>query len=97
VQFLTTAYDGQDAEAMNRRLAVRQSHLELTERLQLQRIHLFGAAILDETGKMIGSILVSESKDRAALEEWLKIEPYVTGGVWEKIEIQPCRVAPSFS
>jgi uncharacterized protein YciI len=91
------AYDGQDAEALNRRLAVRQSHLELTERLQLQRIHLFGAAILDETGKMIGSMLVSEFKDRAALEEWLKIEPYVTGGVWEKIEIQPCRVAPSFS
>jgi hypothetical protein len=26
----------------------------------------------------------------------LQTEPYVTGGVWQSIDVEPCRVGPSF-
>jgi len=41
-------------------------------------------------------MLICNFKDRQELDEWLKIEPYVIRRVWEKIEVQPCRVGPSF-
>lgn len=33
-----------------------------------------------------------EFPDRAALEEYLKNEPYVAEGVWQKAEIEPMNV-----
>ena len=52
-----------------------------------------GGAILDDTGAMIGSATIVEFPDRAALDAWLARDPYVTGGVWQKIEVRPFRVA----
>ena len=40
--------------------------------------------------------MVVDFADRAELDQWLKVEPYVTGDVWRKIEVAPCRVAPMF-
>jgi hypothetical protein len=54
---------------------------------------LSGGAILDEEGKMIGSMIVYEFPDRESLDERLKDEPYIINGVWEKIEIKPFRLA----
>jgi uncharacterized protein YciI len=50
--------------------------------------------LLDEDGKMKGSALVMEFPDRAALEEYLKNEPYVTSGVWQKIDVEAMNVVP---
>jgi uncharacterized protein YciI len=41
---------------------------------------------------MKGSALVMEFPDRAALEEYLKNEPYVTSGVWQKIDVEAMNV-----
>ena len=30
---------------------------------------------------------------REELEAWLEADPYVTGGVWQEIEVQPYRPA----
>lgn len=30
------------------------------------------------------------------VHKWLAMEPYVTGDVWRKIDIKPCRVGLSF-
>jgi hypothetical protein len=38
-------------------------------------------------------MIVYEFPDRQSLDERLKDEPYITGDVWEKIEIQPFRHA----
>lgn len=57
---------------------------------------LFGVAILDDADKMIGSMLVCDFESRSELDEWLLIEPYVTGAVWKDIQVQPCKVGPSF-
>jgi hypothetical protein len=42
---------------------------------------------------MIGSMIVYEFPDRAALDEMLKNESYITGKVWEKVEVMPFRHA----
>jgi len=93
MQFLLIAYDGTDAEAPQRRLKVRGDHLEKIDGLKKTGEFLFGGAILDEAGNMIGSMIVYEFPDRQSLDKKLKEEPYITGGVWKKIEIQPFRLA----
>jgi uncharacterized protein YciI len=93
MQFLLTAYDGKDAAAPERRLKVRGEHLEKIASLKKSGEFLFGGAILSEEGKMIGSMIVYEFPDRKSLDEKLKDEPYITERVWEKIEIQPFRLA----
>jgi uncharacterized protein YciI len=93
MQFLLTAYDGTDSGAPARRLKVRPVHLELVEKLKNSGEFLFGGAILDDNGQMIGSMIVYEFPDRKSLDEWLKQEPYIYGKVWEKITIVPFRRA----
>jgi uncharacterized protein len=91
MQFLLIAFDGTDAEALDRRLKVRGEHLDKIALLKKSGEFLFGGAILNDDGKMIGSMIVYEFPDRQSLDEMLKKEPYVTGKVWEKIEIHPFR------
>jgi uncharacterized protein YciI len=93
MQFLLIAYDGTDAGALERRLKVREDHLNKIAILKKEGEFLFGGAILDDTGKMIGSMIVYEFPDRQSLDAKLKDEPYITEGVWKKVEIQPFRHA----
>jgi uncharacterized protein YciI len=96
MQYIVKAYDGTDEKAMERGLAVREQHLKSVETNYREGKHLYGAAILDDSGKMIGSMMVVEYATREELDQWLEVEPYVVGKVWDKIEIEPCRVAPIF-
>ncbi len=96
MQFLVIGYDGADEEALARRLAVREAHIALGDKMRDAGNMLYGAAILDDHGKMIGSVLICEFDSQTGLEHWLKDEPYVTGNVWQKIEIRQCKVGPSF-
>lgn len=93
MQFLLVAYDGTDSGALERRMKVRGYHFERIDVLKKNNEFVFGGAILDETGKMIGSMIVYDFPDRKSLDESLKNEPYITGGVWEKIDIRPFRHA----
>ena len=96
MQYIVTGFDGTDEKAMDRRLAVREEHLESVKKRFEAGEHLYGAAMLDDAGKMIGSMMVVEYPSREELDKRLKNEPYVTGDVWRKIEIKPCKVAPLF-
>jgi len=96
MQYIVIGYDGTDEKAMDRRMAAREEHLKSVERRFKAGEHIYGAALLDDNGKMIGSMMVVDYPSREALDEWLKNEPYVLGDVWRKIEIKPCRVAPIF-
>jgi len=93
MQFLLLAYDGTDAGAQDRRLKIRQEHLDKIEKLKKTGEFLFGGAILNDNGQMIGSMIVYDFPDRASLDKKLKDEPYIYGKVWEKIEIRPFRHA----
>jgi uncharacterized protein YciI len=93
MQFLLTAYDGTDGEASGRRLSARPEHLDRIRDLKKSGEFLFGGAILDGNGNMIGSMIVFEFPDRETMDERLKDEPYIYASVWKKIEIVPFRLA----
>ncbi|MGB8960457.1 MAG: YciI family protein [Pseudonocardiaceae bacterium] len=95
MQFMLLGYDGKDGNALGRRLAARERHLELGDQLAAEGKLHFAAAILDTEGTMIGSMLALEFPSRAEFDAWLTIEPYVTGDVWREIEISPVRIARS--
>jgi uncharacterized protein YciI len=97
MQFLVIGHDGTDEHALSRRMAVREAHIALGDKLRDAGKMLYGAAILDDHGKMTGSVLICEFDSRAELDQWLKEEPYVKGDVWKEIEVQPCKVGPSFA
>jgi uncharacterized protein YciI len=96
MQFLVCGYDGMDGEALERRLRVRDDHIALGDKLVERGNMLFGVALLDGD-RMIGSALVVDFPSREAVDEWLEAEPYVVGNVWQRIEVTPCRVGPSFT
>ena len=88
MQFLIKAYDGEGM--LDKRMEVRSRHLEGMKALGKQIICAGG--LLDESGKMKGSALVMEFSDRAALDVYLKNEPYAVEGVWQKIEVETMNV-----
>lgn len=87
MQFIITAYDFEDDDAINRRLASREAHLAGIEKMVKEGTFLSGGAILDIDGKMIGSSAHVEFADRSQVEEWIKHDPYTTGKVWDKVQI----------
>ena len=93
MQFLLVAFDGTDHEALERRMKARPRHLENVAVLKKRGEFLLGGAILDDQGKMIGSMIVYEFPDRALLDKCLENEPYIINKVWEKIDIRPYRLA----
>ncbi len=96
MQFIVTAYDGKDSEAPARRAAVRKDHIELGNKMRADGKVIFGVALLNDSDEMIGSVYIVEFENKAELDQWLEIEPYVKGNVWKDIKIEPCRVGPSF-
>ena len=88
MQFLVTAHDGENM--LDKRMAVRPRHLEGMAKLGEHVVCAGG--LLDGEGKMKGSVLILDFEDRAALDDYLKNEPYVVERVWEKIEIETVNV-----
>ena len=84
MQFLIKAYDGEGM--LEKRMEVRPRHLEGMKALGQQIICAGG--LLDDEGKMKGSALVMEFENCAALDDYLKNEPYVIEGVWKKVEVE---------
>ena len=93
MQFLIVAYDGKDTGAPGRRMAAREAHLAGARRRKAEGYTVAGGAILDDEGRMIGSAAIVDYPSRAELDAWLKTDPYVTGGVWVDIQVQPFRQA----
>ncbi len=93
MQFLITAYDGTDADALNRRLAARELHLAGAAALKKAGHLIAGGAILNDADQMIGSSMFVEFASRDELDAWLKQDPYVTGDVWRDITVQTIRLA----
>ena len=92
-QYVVIAYDGTDAAALDRRMAVRPAHLENVKPMVAAGQLVAGGAILDEAGKMVGSVVICDFAEKADFDHWLNTDPYITGKVWQKIEVKPFRLA----
>ena len=88
MQFVITAYDG--AGILAKRMEVRPLHLEGMERLKK---HLIAAGgLLDDEGKLKGSVLIMEFESREEVDEYLTNEIYVKEHVWERITVERMNV-----
>ena len=88
MQFVITAHDGENM--LERRLAVRVRHLENMTKVKGKV--LCAGGLLDEEGKMKGSVLVIDFESRGLLDEYLETEPYITEHVWETVEVERMNV-----
>ncbi len=88
MQFLIKAYDGEGM--LEKRMEVRPRHLEGMKALGKQIICAGG--LLDDSGKMKGSVLIVDFSDRNALNDYLEHETYVIEGVWQIIEVEMLNV-----
>lgn len=95
MQFLVLGYDAGDEQAPERRLAAREAHLAHFKAAVEQGAFLYGSAILDDAGKMVGSLIICEFPSRQELQErWLDHEPYILGNVWQRVEVHRAQVPP---
>lgn len=92
-QYLVTAYDYTDTEALQRRMNVRPHHLDAAKDLKASGNYVLGGAILNEDGKMIGSVMILQFETEEALNAWKQNEPYITQKIWESVDVKPFRVA----
>lgn len=93
MEFMVIARDGTDTEAPARRASVRNTHLAFIQPYVDRGEVLVGGAMLDAVGGMVGSCVLCDFETREQLNGWLRNDPYVTGGVWEDIEVIPFRTA----
>ena len=88
MQYIIKAYDGEGM--LDKRMEIRPRHLEGIERIKEHVICAGG--LLDDEGKMKGSVLIMEYESREQLDEYLANEPYVQENVWQKIEVERMNV-----
>lgn len=92
-QYLIIAQDGTDENALDRRMAVRPSHLEKARELKSNDNFIIGGAILNTNEQMAGSVMIVQFESDNALNAWLSTEPYINGKVWEKYEVKRIKLA----
>jgi len=92
-QYVIIAQDGKDEEALERRKSIRPVHLAGAKKLKENNNFILGGAILDEHGNMCGSVMMVQFENESEFKNWYTNEPYITGGVWQEIEVKPFRVA----
>ncbi len=71
----------------------RPAHFENARKLKASGNFIIGGAILNDEGKMIGSMMVVQFETKEQWQQWLDTEPYITSKVWEKMDIRPFKVA----
>ncbi|KAI9502489.1 hypothetical protein GGI25_002668 [Coemansia spiralis] len=83
--FVVIIDDHKDAEALNRRLSVRQMHLAEATSRRKGGFLVSGGAILDShaSGKMIGSALICSAESEEQVVQMLMSDPYTVGKAWD--------------
>jgi uncharacterized protein YciI len=92
IQYLVIAKDYQNA--LEKRLAVREQHLQRAKGAKKDGFILFGGATLSESNIMDGSMMVFEANSQDEVEAFLSQDPYVKGKVWESWTIKQFKLAP---
>ncbi|MGE4529381.1 MAG: YciI family protein [Rhodospirillaceae bacterium] len=82
--FAVTCLDKPDSLAL--RLANRDAHLAFAK---AQPFIIGGPLLSDDGQTMIGSLLVIEAPDRAALDVLLAADPYAKAGLFQSVTIHP--------
>ena len=88
MQYIIRAYDGENM--LDKRMEVRPRHLENMGKINGKVICAGG--LLDEEGKMKGSVMILEFEEVKFLDDYLASEPYILEKVWEKVDVESINV-----
>ncbi|EJD08492.1 uncharacterized protein FOMMEDRAFT_131233 [Fomitiporia mediterranea MF3/22] len=98
-QFLAYCPDKSDEGLLQRRLSVRERHLENAKKLGTDGIIKFGRAFVSPESvaspnaeqKMVGSLIIYEASSLEEAKKLVQSDIYYTAGVWdpERIMIHP--------
>ncbi|KAJ2793438.1 hypothetical protein H4R20_006540 [Coemansia guatemalensis] len=82
--FLVLIDDHTDADALSRRMSIRQAHLAEATRRRQAGILVSGGALLDshERRTMVGSSLIIRAESEQQVLELLRADPYAVAGAW---------------
>jgi uncharacterized protein len=94
VHFLVLAWDVQEG-GDTRRDAARPAHAQSIRQLWEEGRVVLGAGILDDDGAVRGSLVIVDYPTREEVDSYLATEPFVTEGVWGRVEVHPLRL-PDF-
>lgn len=83
--FVIIGHDGPNGAAL--RPAVRPAHLENLEPLVTSGRVVVGGPFTDGSG----SLIVADFENEAAARAFAQSDPYVTRGVFERVEVKPFR------
>jgi uncharacterized protein YciI len=83
--FVFIGRDGPDGAA--RRQANRERHVAHLEALDRAGRLVYGGPIRDESDRSIGAVLVLDAPDLDAARAIVEQDPYVVGGVFERVEL----------
>ena len=72
---------------------IRPHHLDGAKSLKEGGNYILGGALLNDEGKMIGSVMVLQFESEEGLEAWKQSEPYITQKIWETVDVKPFKVA----
>jgi uncharacterized protein YciI len=92
-QYIVTGYDYTDDGALKRRMDVRPHHLDGAKTLKESGNYIVGGALLNDEGKMIGSVMILQFESEEGLEAWKQNEIYITQNIWESVDVKPFKVA----
>ncbi|RYZ94906.1 MAG: hypothetical protein EOP47_26880 [Sphingobacteriaceae bacterium] len=92
-QYVITAYDYTDVDALQRRMNARPHHFDGARALKASGNFIAGGAILNDEGKMIGSVMLLQFESDEEAEAWKERDAYTTQKVWETVDIKPFRLA----
>jgi uncharacterized protein YciI len=87
MQFMAYCLD--KSGALEVRMAARPKHVEYLASYS-DKI-LFAGPLLDDKEGMIGSLLVLELADRAAMDTFLKGDPYAQAGLFQSVAVHGIR------
>lgn len=88
MQYMIRAYDGEGM--LQKRMEVRPRHLE--NMAQVKGKVICAGGLLDEEGRMKGSVLVMEFDSKDGLDDYLRTEPYIVEHVWDKVKVESMNV-----
>lgn len=85
--FMVAAFD--KPGMLETRVDKRPEHLDYLKSLG-ERIKI-GGAMLNDDDQPLGSLLIIEADDRAAIETLVAADPFAKAGVFERVDIRPWR------
>jgi hypothetical protein len=95
MHFIIIGRDYKYEKALERRMSVREAHLKNAAKMREEGRLVYAAALLNEEGKMAGSVMAVDFASEKELNDlWLNNEVYISGKVWEAVEINKAAAAP---